>query len=300
MVVFERNLIVFIYVAIGYGIVKGKILKSEDSGIISKIFVNIILPCISFKTFALNFNIDYIKSNSTVILASTIILVALAVVMHFLGKLFSRNKYERCVCEYSLVMPNYGSVGYALAEGCHGAVGLLNLMVFSLPATIYIYTVAFCRLTKRSFTLKGLINPPVIATVMGIIAGLVEIKLPFFMMGTIESIAGCMAPVGMIMTGMVIAGYRVGDIVRRWKIYPIILMRLIVIPFIIGVVTGAIGNETVMITAVMFYCLPCGVNTVIFPRLVDEDCKTGAGIALVSTALSVITIPLIFKIFNIG
>ena len=44
--------------------------------------------------------------------------------------------------------------------------------------------------------------------------------------------------------------------------------------------------------AVLMYAMPCGLNTIVFPKLVGEDCSTGATLALMSNLLAVITIPL--------
>ena len=43
--------------------------------------------------------------------------------------------------------------------------------------------------------------------------------------------------------------------------------------------------------ALIITCMPCGLNTIVFPRLVGEDCKTGARLALISHVFALISIP---------
>ena len=50
-------------------------------------------------------------------------------------------------------------------------------------------------------------------------------------------------------------------------------------------------------SVLLLYAMPTGLNTILFPRLVGENCEIGAGLACVSTALSCVTIPLILSIF---
>ena len=75
---------------------------------------------------------------------------------------------------------------------------------------------------------------------------------------------------------------------------------MILIPVIAGLVLGLIGNRELTQIAVLFLALPCGLNTIIFPKMVEENCKIGAGLALVSTTLACITIPVLMTVFNIG
>ena len=45
------------------------------------------------------------------------------------------------------------------------------------------------------------------------------------------------------------------------------------------------------------FAMPCGLNTIVFPRLVGEKCEIGAGLAFISSILSLITLPLLVQIF---
>ena len=51
--------------------------------------------------------------------------------------------------------------------------------------------------------------------------------------------------------------------------------------------------------ACFIYALPCGLNTVVFPKLVGENCSVGASLAFVSNILACITIPLVMSLAGI-
>lgn len=105
-----------------------------------------------------------------------------------------------------------------------------------------------------------------------------------------------MAPVGMLMTGVVISGFSFKSILSNKRVYVVAVLRLIVLPLIIGLTLSLFADREMVRTAVLFYALPCGLNTVIFPKLVDENCEIGAGLALVSTVLSCITLPILLTV----
>lgn len=299
MVVFSQVFLLLFFVAIGFIISKLKIVNLSHADILSRILVYVFLPANVFKTFALNFNKDYIFKNYKIVLCSVVVLAVLNLFAHFVAKLFSKSKYNRAVYEYSLATPNFGYVGYPLAESIGGQAGLLDFMTFSVPVSFYAYTVSFARLTKKDFSLKGLLNFTTISIVISMIFGLLEIPIPQIFSNIISSASDCMGPVAMLMTGIIISGFDLKKVVKKWKIYPALVLRLIVIPLVLGGVMRLFCSPMLVKIAVLFYCLPCGLNTVIFPELVGEDCETGAALSMLSTVASLVTIPLICSVFGI-
>lgn len=297
-IIFSQVIMLFVFIAIGFVLGKTKISKSEHSQILSSLLVYIFLPCNIFKTFSKNFTVTYIIEGYQQLIVSTVIILILLVLSHFVSKLFSKEKYEKCIYEYSLIVPNYGYMGYALAEALFGEAGLTNMMVFALPVSLYIYTIGFCKLTKRGFSLKKLCNPVMITTFIGIIAGLFGITVPAVLINVIEKASDCMAPVSMLLTGIVLSGFSFKPIICRLKNYYLTILRLIIIPLLIGFVLNTFCEPKLVQTAVLFYALPCGLNTIVFPKLVNENCEIGAGQALISTMFSCITLPIILNFFQ--
>ncbi len=299
-VIFSQVLILLIFVFIGFVLGKGNVVKTEHTKILSSLLVYVFLSCNIYKTFSARFSPAYIATNYRLLLISAAVLCVLLVAAHFAAKVFSKNKYERCIYEYSLVIPNYGYIGYALAEALFGQAGLINFMTFAVPVSLYTYTFGFAKLTKQGASLKKLCNPVIISMVLGIIAGLSGFTVPDVLTDVINKASGCMAPVSMLLAGIVISGFSLKSMLSNIKSYGFVMLRLVVIPLLLGTVLCLFCEQRVVQTAILFYALPCGLNTVVFPRLVDENCQIGAGLALISTVLSCVTLPVILTIFHIG
>ena len=299
-VIFSQVLILLIFVTIGFVLGKGNVVKTEHTKILSSLLVYVFLSCNIYKTFSARFSLEYIAANYKLLLISAAVVCVLLVAAHFMAKLFSKNKYERCIYEYSLVIPNYGYIGYALAEALFGQAGLINFMTFAVPVSLYTYTFGFAKLTKQGASLKKLCNPVIISMALGIAAGLSGFTLPDVLADVIDKASGCMAPVSMLLTGIVISGFSLKSMLSNVKSYGLVMLRLVVIPLLLGTVLYWFCEEHVAQTAILFYALPCGLNTVVFPRLVDENCQIGAGLALISTVLTCITLPIVLTIFHIG
>lgn len=296
-VIFEQVLILFIFVSVGYALGKSRIAKVEHAQILSGILVNVFLPCSIFKTFSTRFTFAYLQSSYEILLASAGILIVLVSVAHVAAKLFSKETYERHIYRYSLAIPNYGYMSYALAEALLKDTGLTNMMTFALPVSLYVYTIGFASLTKRGLSLKKLCNPIMIATVSGIAAGLCGISTPAIFMNVLQKASGCMAPVSMLLTGIMISELSVKKIICNPKLYAVTALRLVVIPLVLGAAVSAFCKVPTVQIAVLFYALPCGLNTVVFPKLVNENCEIGAGLALISTVFACVTLPFVLGIF---
>ena len=131
-IAFEQVGKLLIFIAIGYILGHFNIVDKSHSKILSVILVYFVSPCTSVKSLASGFTIQYLKEYYPMILVSVGLLLFFIFVAFFLSKLFTKNRYERNVYHYSLTIPNYGYMGYALAEGLFGVAGLLNIVVFCL------------------------------------------------------------------------------------------------------------------------------------------------------------------------
>lgn len=293
-------MILYIFVGLGFLLGKTKVVKSEHSKILSTLLVYVFLCSNIFKTFSGRFSPAYLAENYKMLLTSAGTVIALFFLSNLAARLFSKKQYERNLYEYSLLIPNYGYIGYTLAEALLGQTGLINAMTFSVPVSLYTYTVGFAKLTKQGTSLKKLINPVIITTFVGILVGLTGIPVPQVLNSVLDKASSCIGPVSMLLMGIVISDFSLKDLLTDVKTYIVVALRLVGIPLLVGGVLSLFCETSVVQTAVLFFAVPCGMNTVVFPKLVDENCKIGASIAMISTALSCLTLPIVLSIFHIG
>lgn len=291
---FEQLGLLMIFISVGYLFGKTKLIDHKHAKAFSVACVYLFLPCTIFNSFSKSFTTANLSVYYPLLLASLAILLVMFVFARGISCVIAPTpNYERRVFFYSLIVPNYGYMGYAMAEGLFGAEGLLELIIFSLPISIYTYTAGFASLTKRPISFKKLFNTVNVAVLLGVLVGLFSIRIPSVGTMVLNKAAGCMAPVSMLLTGLTISEFDLKGLLLNKKTYIMALFRLLIIPLSILFLLRAITDNAVLIrTALLFYCLPCGMNTIVFPKLVDEDCSTGASLAFVLNILSMATIPI--------
>lgn len=296
--VFNNVLILFVFTIAGYVLSKTKLCDSSNGKLLSSFLVYIFFPCKIFKTLANNLTVEYLSEKYTFIIASFCMLMLIVALAYTLPRFLSKDSYQRKIMSYSLVVPNFGYLGYALISAAFGEKQLLSTIIYALPVTMFTYTVGFSMLTKVKITPKGLIKPVFIAIILGGTVGLSGLKLPAVLNSFLDTAAGCMGPVSMLLLGLVLSEFPLKEIINDYRVYIIVALRLVIIPVCATLILKHFCSPDIVIAALGVYAMPCGMNSVVFPRLVDEDCKLGAGLACVSTILCCITIPVIFGILG--
>ena len=288
--------ILLLFAFIGWLLCKGKILTKENAKTLSVLEVWLFLPCKMFKSFSSNFTLDYVSQKYMLFIISTAVLAVLVFLMWLIVPKFIRDNDERRICRYSLVVANYGYMGYALAESLYGEAVLIDMMLFAIPVSLYIYTEGYRMLTgMEKLSLKRLINPVVMAIIPGMIFGLAQFRLPGVLMSVINNASACMSPVSMLLAGMLISSFDLKELICDKRVYIISALRLLILPFIICLILSKFCSSELVLAAMLVYSMPCGMNTIIFQNIVGNNSKIGVSLPFVSTLFSLITIPVMCK-----
>lgn len=290
-VVLEQLLILYIFLFIGW--LFGKIKKTlpSQTGILSFLLVNLFLPTKVFTSFSKNFTVSYFKERYDSIIISVILLAVLHFASIYVAKLLTKKGYEQKVYRYTLTIANYAYMGYALSESLFGEAGLTDMILFCIPFAIYTYTFGYAMLTGSGTSVKRIFNPITVAIILGMLFGLFGISLPDSVNGILGMSSACVAPVSMVLTGLTLSMFSFKELIGDIKAYIVVALRLVVLPAIIFGICKLLRLDVIN-SALLMSCMPSGLNTIVFPRLVDEDCKPGARLALISHIFSLATIPL--------
>ena len=142
--------------------------------------------------------------------------------------------------------------------------------------------------------LKSVIrNPSVVAVLIGFIIMLTGIKFPIFITKTISSIASCTTAISMFVVGSILADIEWNNLLDKKALF-FCSIRLIAYPFIVFIVLTFVNAPTLIkAIAVIMTGMPAGSTAAILAEQYGCDAKFAAKLILVSTALSVITIPIL-------
>lgn len=320
-------LTLFLCIVIGFVLKKSNKLPENAGKAMSKLIAIVFYPALCFSSTARHFNVSTLKLHATNIIVSAVGLCFSIAIAILLSRLFVREKcYARGIYQYALAFANSGYMGDPLVEAIFGTEVLSYYKLACLPISIAIYTWGVSILVPsgqdNKSVFKKLLNGPLISMVLGMIVGLItgaiakdvpigttpyDMLLPDFLVDTVDSLKACMGPAAMLVAGITIAKYDLGNMFKKKKVYIATALRLIVLPAVIlgslfglkelfNLITGMGIDNTPIILLFFALAAPLGLNTIIFPEAYNGDPEEGASMAMISHTLCVITIPLMFTL----
>ncbi len=308
-IVMLKNVLLFVALAVpGYLLVKTKILKAADTGVLSNIMLYIATPFLVVYSV-----LDMRFSKSELVMAGWTVLVGVLYIIltFFLSKPLTAMEKEdikkRGMARFCSSFANNGFLGIPLALAVFGAGSpvLFSLIIFNVLNNTAIFTLGAYLVAgdKKAISVKKVLLNPVL---IGLLAGL------FFNFCNItewlpesKTFAGhfnnIVTPLAMTVLGMKLASINIRSLFVSWNGYFVSALKLIVFPAIgVGVLLGAhflfpnqIG-ETIVLAAFIAFATPTASLCSALADKHDGDSDGAAKFTLLTTVLSIVTLPLLY------
>lgn len=121
--------------------------------------------------------------------------------------------------------------------------------------------------------------------------------MPGLVLDFVGDLGNMYAPLSLLLAGYTIADYPLSEMFHLPKSYVFTVLRLLVYPLLAVGLVKLIGGDLLMATmAVIAFSGPSGMNVVVFPASYGQNCETGASIVMISSLLSILTVPLLYAL----
>lgn len=132
----EQIVELFIMILMGFIIVKAGIVKDEDSKVLSKIVLYLIIPCVIIKAFQVDYTSKTVNGLLLALAASVTLQIVLLGVISVMGRLFHLNEVEIASVYYS----NSGNLIVPIVTFILGQEWVLYGCVFMSVQLIFLWT----------------------------------------------------------------------------------------------------------------------------------------------------------------
>lgn len=303
MSVFDRMLntqaLMFIYVVTGIIMAKTKILKHEGRSSFINLLLDITLPCMILNSFNVEIDIDELIAAGEIMVISSV----LTLLAWMLSKVFWRKESpeRRAVLEFATLFSNAGNAGMPIVASVFGAEGVFYASFYLLPVRILIWTVGLSLFVDEQDSRKKLFlllkTPSVVVVFVGIGLMFMPFKLPGVLSTAVKNIGDMTGPLSMMIIG---AALGESDIRSAFEAgaFKLTLVRLVVLPIIYMVLLRIAGVETLLWqVTVVLTAMPAAANTEIFAEMYGKDYHFAARCVVVSTIISLVSVPLLTLLF---
>ncbi len=288
-----------LYAIPGYLMIRTKLLKADHIPAFAKLLLFVSQPCLMVYSVRQCDNSKEGLANLALSLLMVLLIcgTALGIAFLILNKRSAENVHLR-IANLACYMGNFGFMGVPILNAllpdnpeivAYSAMGslVLNIMGWTVGTAIITRDIKYMRIKKL------FLNPAMISTLLGLVLLLVNASFPDRIEDMIHLLSQMSTPLCMLILGMRLGTVKWGIVFGRWQLYPVIVVKQLLVPALAWCLFLLLPLDSVMEKAIfIMMCCPVASNVLNFAELAGEGQETAAGLVLLGTSLSALTIPL--------
>ena len=293
----------FLMILMGFAIVKSGLLSKNDSKVLSKITLYLVMPCMIIDSFQVDCTPDKVQG---LILATVGALIVHALYI-FVSGLLKRPMNLTGVERTSIIYGNAGNLIVPIVSSLFGKEYVLFTSGFMMVQTVLLFT--HCRMTlggKGSMSLRGILtNVNVIAIAIGLVLFATGLRFPAMICGALSAVGGCVGPISMIVTGMLLGGFSWDKLGNYKKLPLVLLFRLFIFPAMIMLIYRFTPmmrmvpeGDTVLLISFLAAAAPTASSVTQLSQVYGGDSEYAGLINMISTLLCILTMPMMIFLFQ--
>ena len=300
----KKIISLFLILFLGALLVRLKVLKAEDSKVLSKLTLYLIIPCVILNAFQVEFS-EAVRGGLLLALgASLIIQLGTIFIAHLLKKPLRLDPVEQS----SAVYPNASNLVIPLVSAMLGD----EWIIFSCPFTaLQLFLVwshgkaLLCG--ERGFQLKTILtNTNLIAVFVGVAMLLTGFSFPAPIQDAVASVSVTVGPIAMLVTGMIIGGMDLKTVFTYKRVWLVTFLRLVLLPLpalllvkFSGMAALAADGGTVLLIVLMASSTPTAGMITQMSQVYGQDADYASAINVVSTLMCIFTLPVVVALYQL-
>lgn len=293
-------------IALGaYALVKLRVLRSEDSRILSLIMLYMITPCTVISAFQIDSSPE-VRSGLILAFTAAVISHVGAIVINnlFVRRLLRLSPVEQASFEY----PNAGNLIIPIVSSLLGQEWIVYTCAYICVTIVLQWTHLKPLLSgETNINIKKILsNVNIIAILIGFVILAFGIKLPKLLQDAIDSTAVMIGPASMMMIGMMLAGMDLKQIFANKRIWLVSFLRLIFAPlmFILflrltGFGASVPNADTILLITLLASSSAAAATITQMELIYGTDAEYACSINVLTTLLCIITMPLIVLVYQL-
>jgi predicted permease len=279
---------IFLIIAVGYAIGTRRNVEVDVQPFIDLI-VYVAGPCLIFASIARS---DINLTDFTTIAGAALAIVLIMTSVAFL--IFNLTKSDKKGLYLPLVFGNTSYLGYPVALFAFGMAGLSRAVVFDMINSLVIFTLGIYIVHQKSEIQEAFKIPLLHAVIVGLVINLLNIPVPDVIFTPIEMIGMITIPLALLVLGyklteIKLTAVKVAVLASVFRILGGFLVASAIIELLS--IEGMV-RDIILLQAAM----PSAVMGMILAAKYDRDASLVASVVLITTVLSLISIPLILAI----
>ncbi len=297
-IILNQTIIMLILIITGIICKKTKIISDDGNKELSKLVINVVNPVVILMAYQTEYKAFLVKNLLISFALSLLSYVVFIIIAYIL--IPSKENRETQIERFSAIYSNCGFMGIPLVDAIFGAEGVFYLTAFITVFNLFVWTHGITLISEEK-QLKNIVkifySPVIISIALGIIMFFFQIKIPENPSKALDFIASLNTPLAMIVSGVTIADTNIIKLLKKYRIYYICFLKLILIPIIVTIIFSLFDlNECVKLTIIIAASAPSAAMCTLQCLKYNKNSLYASEIFAASTIISVFALPFIVKI----
>lgn len=314
-VIFSKVLVVFIYIAIGFGAYKLKVFNDDSIKHLTAFILNITCPAMMVSSIVgaeykreMMFNTVF-----TLIFTYLLFMITSAIAVWISRRFRGVDPLDANVLAFGMTTTNSGFMGFPVTLSVFGPAVFYYMVIQNISLNLYIYSIGIWQLnykanaqaagTKQRKTLaetiKPFLNLLIISAVVSTIMLFAGIKLPEYVMDICSTVGDVTIPTSMILVGIQLGSSNLKAVLTSQRIMFVSAINLLVFPALAFGITLFLPLPNIVRTAIVLsVCFPSAAIGVAVSASEGRNSKLYAEIVASTTLLSMVTLPVWIMILS--
>lgn len=293
----------FLMIFAGFTMVKLKIVKTEQSRVMSLLVLYLIMPCGIFSGFIVDYQPEVLHGLLLVTGTALLLHIWMIAASYVLKKLFHLDGVEQAAIIYS----NAGNLILPVVSSILGTEYVIYSVGYMIAQNVFMWShgkMAVCGEPTMDLK-KMLTNINLVTIYVGLFMFITGIHFPAPVHDAISSLGSMIGPMAMLVTGMLLANVSVKKLLSYRRIWMVTFFRLILLPLgsilivkYSGLTKLVPNGQTILMVTLLASMAPMASTITQFAQVYDKNADYASAINVVTTMLCIVTMPLLIAFYQ--
>lgn len=302
-IILQKLVLLFIPIIFGFLCRKVGFFDKQANKYFAKLMTEITVPALLFSSITAEKSANKLPEIMIVLIASLLIFVGFSLLSILTPKVFFAKGREIGIYKFLTVFNNNAFMGFPVLVSILGAKALFYGAIYNIVNNIFAFTIGLYFIgqsakVKTKFSFKKMINTVNISILVALIIFFVRIPLPDIITSSTKMVGDITTPLSMIILGVSLAEVRFIELFTDYKLYIFSVLKMIVFPIIIWFILKRFvtGMDLLLNSIIIISAMPGAAICVTLATQYEANPQFASKYVLLSTLLSLITIPLVIYI----
>ncbi|WP_282580103.1 AEC family transporter [Natroniella sulfidigena] len=303
--VFSQVLILFFILFLGFFMRKYNIVDENLNENLANIVLSISFPALILISMDYEFSLERLITIRDMFLITLVIfLIMIAIAYVVVNYVMSSTPDKNSIYQFMIVFGNTVFIGFPIIDVIFGREGIFLAAIYNLVVNIFLWTFGVIIMTKDEqgggFSYKKLLNPGIVAVILGFVIFLFSIEIPGLINDLLEMLGGTTTPLALLVVGSTLAKVEVSNVFSNFKLWTIALFRQLVFPLLVFIILNLLNFDFLIVSiSVILTGMPIASLTAIFAERYKKHPPVVASEGVFfGTLLALVTIPLVVSIIT--